>query len=246
MHLATHTAALPPMPTNLLYVGSANPAQRYTVDLLKAYMATAPALPRMPGAAYMYSNLGAGTLAHILTQRAGVPNYEALVKREIADRLGLADTVINLNTEQQSRRAQGYLRSGGLYAAPANDIGEPLQGAGALRATADDVLAFLAGALGQGNPEWVAAGSEAMTPRVPLGEGIHPRTGLLLNIEDLDGRTVYSKNGRTAGFSAQIMFTRSPPAAVVLLSNTAGTELKGLGTQVLEEVARIPGVGHQK
>ena len=34
MHLATHTAALPPMPTNLLYPSTPNPAQGYTVDHL--------------------------------------------------------------------------------------------------------------------------------------------------------------------------------------------------------------------
>ncbi len=168
-----------------------------------------------------------------------MPHYEALVKREISDRLSLTDTVITLNADQQMRRAQGYQRASGLVAAPANDIGEALQGAGALRATADDVLTFLQGALGQGNPDLVAAWAEAMIPRASrTGDGVNPRVGLLLNIEDLGGRTVYSKDGLTAGFSVQIIFTTSPPAAVVLLSNTANTHLKDLGIEVLNELLK--------
>jgi CubicO group peptidase (beta-lactamase class C family) len=232
--LATHTAGLPYMPSNLHYPpASLNPAAGYTVDDLGNFLSIYR-LTRAPGSAYLYSNAGLGTLGYALTRAAARSSFDDLIRREIAQPMGLVDTGVVMNAEQRGRSAQGYYRNNGLYAAPANSIGEGLQGAGALRSTGEDVLKFVEAALGQGDPGIVAAWSTAMTPRVPYGSGTDARTGLAINIEDLNGHTVYSKSGATAGFSAEIVFTVSPPAAVVLLANTADTDLRSLGVAVLD------------
>lgn len=84
---------------------------------------------------------------------------------------------------------------------PANCIGAPLRGSGALRSTV---------------------------------------TGFLINLEDYAGHTVYSKNGQTAGFAAQILFTTTPPRAVVLLANSSelidNGALRQLGLAILNEL----------
>jgi CubicO group peptidase (beta-lactamase class C family) len=237
--LATHTSGLPHMPPNLHYPATyPNPAAAYTVDDLGLFLATYD-LTRAPGSAYLYSNAGAGTLGHVLSRAAGSASFEDLIRKKIGQPMGLADTVVALSAEQRSRRIQGYLRTGtGLQAAPENSIGEGLQGAGALRSTGEDVLKFVEGALGRGPADIVAAWSQAVTQRAALGSREYGRTGLLIDIDDIKGRTVYSKSGATAGFSAQIVFTTLPPAAVVLLSNTAGTDLRELGLAVLDELLK--------
>jgi len=100
--------------------------------------------------------------------------------------------------------------------APAIDIGEPLQGGGALRATGDDLLRFFEVAIGGTDPNW----DTVMTPRRDSPNGTNAQTGLLLNIEDLGTHKVYSKNGGAP--SSQVTFR--PPPVVVLLSNTKATE----------------------
>lgn len=79
---------------------------------------------------------------------------------------------------------------------------------------------FVEGALGTGTPEVVAAFQRVVEPQRPSPLGQKGRTGPLLNIEEIEGRTVYSKNGQTARFNSQILFTIAPPAAVVVLTNS--------------------------
>ena len=110
----------------------------------------------------------------------------------------------------------------GLAAAPPNDIGEPLRGAGALLSTGDDLLVFVEAALVGEDAAWELV----VTPRRDSPFGDNAQTGFLLNIENPSGEGLHSKSGSTAGFSAQIMFTRSPPAAVVILANNG--RLSGL------------------
>ncbi|MBI5549548.1 MAG: hypothetical protein HY901_37155, partial [Deltaproteobacteria bacterium] len=113
-------------------------------------------------------------------------------------------------------------------------IGEPLRGGGALRATAADVLSYLEAATGTGPATLSAAWQQALQPQRPSPNG---HAGLLLFVETWNGRTLYSKDGQTAGFSSQVLFTTEPPAMVVLLANTneiAGTGgLRRLGLSIL-------------
>lgn len=236
LDLATHTSGLPDMPTNIHPAMPGNPAAGYTATDLAQFMKNYT-LTVEPGKTFKYSNAGAGTLGYILVQETAVANYEALMKREIADRLGLPDTMITPNAEQMARSAVGYSNG---KAAPANDIGEALRGSGALRSTAKDVLRFLRSSQGATDQEIAGAWQRALLPRRPSPYGTSGRTGFLINVEDVDGRTVYSKNGQTAGFSAQILFTTSPPIAIVLLANAHELvdtgALRTLGLKILSEI----------
>lgn len=232
LHLATHRSGLPKEPTNLIGAPP-TPGAGYTRELLEQFLA-GYMLPRAPGAAYEYSNLGAGMLGQACVDAAGVVSYESLVQREVALPMGLVDFHVELDEAQQARKIQGYFRG---EPAPELAIGPPLQGGGALHATADDLLTFLEAALEGGDPAWEAV----MTPLNDMPEGDNAEIGLQLAIEHpAGGPTVYSKNGVSPGFTTQVVFTTDPPVAVVLLSNTNPTQgLLELGKDILAAAADL-------
>jgi len=230
LDLATHTSGLPNYPNNLLFPGPVNPTRDYTLPLLEEFLAS-HTLTVEPSTSFVYSNLGTGILGHTLVTASGEASFDALVQREIAGPHGLPDTAVTLSTEQQERKMQGYADG---EPAPAVDIGEPLQGGGALRATGDDLLRFFEAAIDGTDPTW----DTVMTPRRDSPNGMNARTGLFLNVEDLGTHNLYSKNGGAPGFSSQVTFTVDPPLVVVLLSNMKATErLYPLSRTILEELA---------
>jgi CubicO group peptidase (beta-lactamase class C family) len=215
LDLATHTSGLPHYPNNLHSQTPGNPAAGYTAQDLASFMSSYT-LAVAPGTQFQYSNLGAGTLGHVLVQVSATANYEALLRQELADPLQMLDTRIHLSPAQQTRRVQGY--QNGLPA-PFNDIGEPLVGGGALRSTARDLLAFFEPATGLGPAAAIATWQIVLVPRRPSPLGVNADTGLLLNIEDHAGGRLYSKSGGTVGFTAQVAFMKQPRATVVVLTN---------------------------
>lgn len=236
LDLATHTSGLPGMPNNTHSPDPRNPAAGYTDDDLAAFMST-HTLTSAPGARTVYSNLGAGTLGYYLVEDAGEASYEALVLRDLAAPLEMSDTRIVVPFGSQERLAQGYWQAA---AAPANQIGEPLAGAGALRSTGADMLRFVEAALGTGDPAVVAAWARALEPQRPSPAGQGGQIGLLIGRETIDGRYRYFKDGQTAGFTAFLLFSTAPPAAVVLLANTSDMAetgaLKTLARQILDAI----------
>jgi CubicO group peptidase (beta-lactamase class C family) len=65
--IATQHSGLPRLPSNLLRNDPSNPYADYDAVKLKAFLAGYE-LPRDPGAAYEYSNLGFGLLGYALAQ----------------------------------------------------------------------------------------------------------------------------------------------------------------------------------
>lgn len=234
LDLATHSSGLPAMPSNTHSPDPRNPAAGYTEADLAEFMATYT-LPVAPGAKVVYSNLGAGTLGYYLVEDAGAASYEALVRRDLADPLAMPDTRIEVPSGDQARLARGYRQA---VIAPANQIGEPLAGAGALRSTGDDMLRFVEAALGIGDPEVVAAWATAIEPRRPSPLGMDGQLGLLVARETSEDRYLYFKDGQTSGFAAFLLFSTSPPGAVVLLANDADLAetgaLKTLAREILD------------
>jgi CubicO group peptidase (beta-lactamase class C family) len=138
-HLATHTSGLPRLPGNLMTprIDPQNPYAHYTAEELYRGLATTR-LSATPGKVYSYSNFGTGLLGHVLALAAG-KEYEQLVKERICDPLGMRDTPITLNAEQQARLAPGH--SGGKPTANWDMVN--LAGAGGLRSSGFDMLRFL-------------------------------------------------------------------------------------------------------
>ena len=74
-------------------------------DLLAALSFARVATP--PEVDHKYSNLGFELLGHVVARVAGRP-FDAYVRAEILDPLGMADTVLTPNADQLERKAVGY------------------------------------------------------------------------------------------------------------------------------------------
>ncbi len=213
--LATHTSGLPRMPTNFHPKDPGNPYADFSVAQLYEFLATVE-LTRDIGSKYEYSNLGGGLLGHALARRAGT-DYETLVRTRILDPLGMKSTAITLSKSMKDRLAIGH--DAGLHQVANWDI-PTLAGAGALRSTANDLLAFLAANIGiEKSPlatsmaAMIAARRPTGTPNLEIALGWHILTR--------NGHEIIWHNGGTGGYRTWIGFDPKSRTGVVVLSNTS-------------------------
>jgi CubicO group peptidase (beta-lactamase class C family) len=257
-HLATHTAGLPKMPSNIL--GSmlrdrSNPYAAYsTQDLLRWLARRSPSQSRIDAGLVNYSNLGMGLLGTLLAAKLG-QNYETAVRIRICEPLGMEDTRIQLPPDQAGRLAPPHSARGRRISSwdlPA------FAGAGALRSTADDLLSFLAAQLGEPPTALTPALQdchEAQSQRF-APPGLMQRLVARLSGVDLSndrtregmalgwtvgrlpsGDQVHWHHGATGGYRAYAGFVRSSGAGVVVLANSGLSMRDGiLGTTATDRV----------
>ena len=226
LDLATASSGLPRLPGNMKPADPANPYADYGVDELYAFL-SGYTLPRAPGAAYEYSNLGMGLLGHVLSLKAAMP-YEQLVIERILTPLGMHDTRIALTPDMRSRLASGHAAD--LTPARNWDL-DVLAGAGAWRSTASDMLRFVGAAV---TPPVGALGEAmklAMTPRRPTGApGL--RIGLGWHVLEREGQQLVWHNGATAGYHSFVGLNPASGANVAVLANSS-TNIDDVGLHVL-------------
>ncbi|MFB6271700.1 MAG: serine hydrolase domain-containing protein [Salinibacter sp.] len=222
-HLATHRSGLPRLPTNLREgdFSRLDPYAAYGDSALYAFLDDYT-LPRASGTQYEYSNLGMGLLGHLLAHRADT-TYAALVRRRIADPLGLSDTRVDLMAEQEERLAQGYNRLG-VPTPPWHFAA--LAGAGALRSTAADMLAYLRAhrralrAALDTSSRLERAMRRALRPHAAT-DSDSTRIGLGWHETQHGGHRIVWHNGGTGGFRSFVGLDRATGRGVVVLVNTA-------------------------
>jgi len=214
--LATHTSGLPRLPGNMKPRDAANPYADYSVEQLYQFLSSYQ-LTRDVGAQYEYSNLGGGLLGHVLALRARM-GYPSLVRARVTAPLGMANTAIALSPEMKARLATGH--SPALLPVPNWDL-PTLAGAGALRSSTNDLLAFLAANLGYAQSPLAPAMAAMLDVRRPTGVD-NLEIALGWHVLTTHGRQVVWHNGGTAGYRTFIGFDPAARAGVVVLSN-AGT-----------------------
>ncbi len=214
--LATHTSGLPRLPTNLTPRDPSNPYADYSVQQLYEFLSTYQ-LPRDIGSQYEYSNLGAGLLGHVLARRAGT-TYESLVRERITRPLGMTNTALTLSPELRARMAIGH--DPALQPVPLWDL-PTLAGAGALRSSANDLLTFLAAALGYHASPLTAAFQLMPTIRRPTTSS-QMEAALGWQVFKVSDTEILWHNGGTGGFRTWIGYDPRTRAGVVILTN-AGT-----------------------
>lgn len=214
LDLATHTSALPHMPSNFTPKDPKNPYADYTEKQLYEFLSSY-ALPRDIGSKYEYSNLGVGLLGHVLARRAGT-DYETLLRTRVLDPLGMKSTAIALNDALQKRLAPGHNPQ--RERVPNWDI-PTLAGAGAIRSTADDLLTFLAANLGYLKSPLAPAMESMLRTRRPT---TIPNTEVALawHITKVGDRELVWHNGGTGGYRSYIGMDPKKRNGVVVLSNT--------------------------
>ncbi len=214
LDLATQSSGLPRLPDNLNPPDMADPYADYTAADLYAFLSSY-ALPREPGARYEYSNLGVGLLGFALARRANT-DYERLVRDRIAEPLGMSDTRIILTPDEQARLAPGHDIGGDMV--PNWDM-SVLAGAGGLRSTARDMLAYVAAYLAPGDDDLGRAMTMAAEPRRPTTiPGM--RIGLAWHVREQGGRVIIWHNGATGGYHAFAGFDPARHLGVVILTNS--------------------------
>jgi CubicO group peptidase (beta-lactamase class C family) len=232
--LATHTSGLPRLPSNLTPKDPANPYADYSVERLYQFLAGYQ-LTRDIGSQYEYSNLGGGLLGHVLARRGGM-DYEALVRSRIFEPLGMNSTGIALARDMKARLAGGHNEA--LEAAASWDL-PTLAGAGALKSTANDLLAFLAANLGYTKSPLAPAMAAMPTVRRPTGvPGLEIALGW--HILTRDGHEIIWHNGGTGGYRSFIGYDLKRRVGVAVLSNaetSAGVD--DIGQHVLNTSAAL-------
>jgi CubicO group peptidase (beta-lactamase class C family) len=242
--LATHSSGLPASHPGMLrqwWHHRSDPYAAITFDDLNAAV-NRTKLRAAPGEKWRYSNFGAALLGNALAARAGT-SYEDLVRRSICAPLALADTVLTVDDERAGRFAQGHDRR----RRPVSHWELPaLAGAGALRSTAADMIAYLGGHLaaethsspGSGSPD---AGGATMDlhaamrathevrfrrGRIVMGLGwiFMPRKGM--------PHPIVFHNGGTGGFRSFAGFVPQTQTAAVVLAND-GHSADRLGADLL-------------
>ncbi|HEX2834668.1 MAG TPA: serine hydrolase [Thermoanaerobaculia bacterium] len=214
--LATHTSALPRLPSNLTPADVANPYADYTVEQLYAFLATYE-LPRDIGTEYEYSNLGAGLLGHLLARRAN-SDYATLVRTRITTPLAMKSTFIDIPPNLKGRLATGHDET---LKPVANWDLPTLAGAGALRSSANDLLTFLAAQLGYTRSPLTPAMTSMLRTRRPTGaSNLTIALGWHIATSPNGGEIVWH-NGGTGGYRSFFGFDPKTRSGVVVLSNTS-------------------------
>jgi D-alanyl-D-alanine-carboxypeptidase/D-alanyl-D-alanine-endopeptidase len=225
--LSEQNSGLPRMPTNFHPADPANPYADYSVrqlyDFLNGYQ-----LARDPGERFEYSNLGVGLLGHILTLVDGKP-YEQMLRDRIWRPLGMTQTAIVLSAAMREHLALGHDEQG---AVTANWDLDALAGAGAIRSTATDMLAFAAANVHPERGPLQRALTFAHQERADAGSPMM-RIGLNWMSSHVGSDTIVWHNGGTGGYRTFLGFVPSAQRAVVVLTNSTGVGADDIGMHLL-------------
>ncbi|HEX5314687.1 MAG TPA: serine hydrolase [Gammaproteobacteria bacterium] len=210
--LADQHSGLPRLPTNLDPANPADPYAGYDADRLKAFLASYE-LPRDPGSAYEYSNLGFGLLGYALARHADM-TYDALVEERILQPLGMKRSGVAMTAAMRAQFAAGHDATG--KSAANWDFGV-LAGAGALKSDGADMLRYLEANMGLRKSFLSAAMRLAQKPL--LAANGKERVGLAWMTLPTDRGDVVWHNGMTGGYASFIGFTADGKRGVVILTN---------------------------
>ena len=225
--LATQFSGLPRLPANLAPADMRNPYAGYGEAQLRTFLA-GHTLTRAPGAAYEYSNLAYGLLGTALATQANM-SYEELLQARIFRPLGMVSTFTAGTPALRARLAPGHLADG---KPAANWDFQAIAGAGAVRSSARDMIAYMQSYMRASSPAQQLA---AQPQRVLAGEGDGDgvkKIGLAWMLDQVKGRPFAWHNGQTGGYASFAGYTLDGKRGVVVLSSTA-RDVDGLGVGVL-------------
>ena len=217
LDLATHTSGLPEAPDNLPSADPQNPLAGYSTGLLLRYLGQARLLAPI-GRDFYYSNTGAALAGYLLARSAG-KDYERLVVDDVCAPLGMSDTRATLTDDQLARMTHGHDAAGKVVP---NWVVTGLEGAGALRSTAEDLLTYAAANLGVTDTPLLAPARLAHLARKHVASIPTLSIGYFWNIMNFGDKAFILHAGRSGGYYALILMSPADMAGVVLLSDTEG------------------------
>jgi CubicO group peptidase (beta-lactamase class C family) len=156
-------------------------------------------------------------LGDTLALRAG-RKFEDLVRKHVLWPLGMNESAIALVPDLRSRLAVGHDAEGRVV--PNRDF---IAGAGALRATAKDMLTFL------------MANIDSAT--TPTGRALHQRLGWNTLTRPAD--TIVWHSGAAAGFRSYIGFAPPPRGVGVVVLSNSSVDVDDIGFHLLDETIPV-------
>lgn len=214
--LVTHSSGLPALPPDMPVSNPANPYAALTEAQVLAALKQVQ-LTRSIGSQAEYSNFGMMVLSIAVARSLG-GDLEAALREQLFKPLGMATAYIA--KPLAAAPAAGHLPDGAPT--PAWSIATNLAGVGMVKATMDDMVAYARAQLGEGPPALVA---NLRRTQQPLAHGF----GMNWMLPSLHGRELVVHEGGTGGFSSLVMLEPAAKRAVVVLADTALTDLGGLG-----------------
>lgn len=205
--LSTQSSGLPRMPDNLRPANPRNPYADYTPQQMFEFLGRHQ-LTRDVGAEFEYSNLGVGLLGQALSRRAG-KSYETLVTERILAPLKMEHTGITLTPWMLAHLAKGHDAAGLVTS---NWDVRTFEGAGALRSTMRDMLAFARANLTPSGGRLQRVMQQTHVVRRSAGRG-DMSIGMNWLIRRLEGREVVWHNGGTGGYRSWIGFDKARKVA---------------------------------
>jgi CubicO group peptidase (beta-lactamase class C family) len=234
LDLATQHSGLPRMPSNFAPADMQDPYVDYRSTNLYDFIAK-HGVGRSANAQFNYSNLGFGLLGQSLANRAKL-SYPELLRAEVTGPLGMIDTVVTLSAEQEKRFTQGH-EARHQPVKPWNF--DAMAGAGAIRSTASDMLAYLEAYLHAPRAAGTLATALEMCREVHADALPGMKIALAWLVENDTG--AYWHNGGTGGFSSYALFNPKEDYALVVLYNTTlganGSFADRLGAHLAERLS---------
>jgi len=226
--LATHRSGLPRLPDNMPYGTRADPYVDYREQQLLIYLKDREAFVEIDGGkttkkrdeAYAYSNLGYGLLGYVLG-RAANTSYAELLQQRIITPLGLNATYLDIPRGALSIYSNGhYLDRDATLKTHKHWRFDVLAPCGALIMSARDMGRYAQAASGAVDTSLKAAFAFAQKK---YGDGMSQMNpqGLAWILAPLNGRTLFSHDGMTGGFTSSLWVDPERKAAVAVLSNAA-------------------------
>jgi CubicO group peptidase (beta-lactamase class C family) len=228
--LLTHHAGLPAFPDNLVDrdgdgmrdpgIDPRSPASGYGRGDLRASLEGFVAPPEAP---YSYSNVGIGIAGIALQDRLALTNYDATLRQLVTDDLAMRDTwgeVAAIPAEALGRLATGHAVRGAERVPGILGQMGVLASAGEIVTTPADMARFLRAVVGLDATALAGAITRATTSLEPGPEG--RMMGYAVEVETLEGITLYRKGGNTSSYGAYLIWSTEPAVGVAVLTNCGG------------------------
>jgi serine-type D-Ala-D-Ala carboxypeptidase/endopeptidase len=232
-HLVSHTSGLPALPPRFAPTDGSNPYVDVTEAIVVGSLADVK-LTAAPGTNNSYSNWGAMLLSHVLSNVVG-KNYEDLLRERLFSPLKMESAFVALpasNAKDVNRLVQGHLQSGletSRWDFPVN-----FSGVGGVRANLTDMVKYV-----QAQMKAAGVAANASAPDVALLRALKAthlaisdagESGLGWMRAKLNGKTFLVHEGGTGGFSSFVAFDEAGTKGVVILSDTALSNIGGLSS----------------
>lgn len=218
--LANHSSGLPRLPKNifpLLEKNMTNPYKEYTVAMLHEYLKSQIMLDNAPGKVSAYSNLGAGLLGYLLTEKTK-KTYEELLQKTILQPLKMKHTTTDLSKVDRSKLVIGLQPDG---TETSNwDFTDALVGAGGMKSNVVDMEKFV-----RKNFEADKMYTLPQQPTINVNEMV--QVGLGWHIITKEGKTLLFHNGGTGGYLSCMIIDKKQKKAALLLSNLSAFSPQG-------------------